>query len=150
MLGQSPITWKSKKQSTVSRSSSEAEYRTMASAACEVTWLVRLLEELGVNNLTSVTLHCDNQSAIYIAKNPVFHERTKHIEVDCHFTRDKVLEGLIQLTYLPTQHQLTDVFTKTVPSSRLNYLTTKLGLYDSTTHISPNLMGDISYIDSVT
>lgn len=67
----------------------------MASAASEVTWTVRLLEELGVSNLQPITLHCDNQSAIHIAKNPVFHERTKHIEIDCHFTRDKVLEGLI-------------------------------------------------------
>ena len=61
----------------------------MASAASELTWLVRLLEELCVSDLKPITLHCDNQSAIYIAKNPAFHDRTKHIEVDCHFTRDK-------------------------------------------------------------
>lgn len=91
----------------------------MASAASEVYWLVRLLQELGINNLTLVKLHRDNPSAIYIAKNLVFHERTKHIEVDCHFTKDKVLEGLIQLTYLPTQHQLADIFTKTVLSPHL-------------------------------
>lgn len=106
MLGGSPITWKSKKQSTISRSSSEAEYRAMASAAAEVTWLVRLLEDIGVTGLKPVTLLCDNQSAIQIAKNPIFHERTKHIEIDCHFTRNKVLESLIQLTYLPTKSQL--------------------------------------------
>lgn len=82
MLGNSPITWKSKKQNRVSGSSLEAEYRAMASAASEVTWLVRLLAELGVSKLTPVTLHYDNQSAIHIAKNPVFHERTKHIEVN--------------------------------------------------------------------
>lgn len=104
-LGNSPISWKSKKQATVSRSSSEAEYKAMAHASAEVTWMVRLLSELGINNLAPVTLHCDNQSAIYIAKNPVFHERTKHIAVDCHFIREKVLEGLIQLTYFPTTSQ---------------------------------------------
>ena len=103
MLGASPISWKSKKQATISKSSSEAEYRAISSAASEVTWLVRLLEELQVDKLKPVTLHCNNQSAIHIGKNPVFHERTKHIEVDLHFTRDKVLEGLIQLTYLPTK-----------------------------------------------
>lgn len=71
MLGKSPISWKSKKQSVVSRSSSEAEYRAMSATAAEVTWMVRLLEELGVKDLKPITLHCDNQSAIHIAKNPV-------------------------------------------------------------------------------
>ena len=79
--------------------------------------MVRLLEELGVQNLKPVTLHCDNQSTIHIGKNPVFHERTKHIEIDCHFTRDKVMEGLLELTYLPTDHQLADVLTKVLSSS---------------------------------
>ncbi|XP_057539843.1 uncharacterized mitochondrial protein AtMg00810-like [Amaranthus tricolor] len=128
LLGSSPISWKSKKQSTVSRSSSEAEYRAMASAASEVTWLVRLLEELQLTSLKPVLLHCDNISAIHIAKNPVFHERTKHIDIDCHFTRDKVLEGLLQLTYLPTQNQLADVLTKILPSHQHHQLLSKLGI----------------------
>ena len=84
----------------------------MQQATSEITWLVNLLEELNVTTLKPVTLHCDNQSAIQIAKNPVYHERTKHIEIDCHFTREKLMEGLIQLTYLPTQNQLVDVLTK--------------------------------------
>jgi len=102
LLGSSPISWKSKKQSTVSKSSVEAEYRAMSQAAAEVTWLVRLLSELGISQTHPVTLHCDNKSALQIAKNLVFHECTKHIDIDCHFTREKVLEGLLQLTYLPT------------------------------------------------
>ena len=101
LLGQSPISWKSKKQGTISRSSSEAEHRAISQAAAEVTWLARSLEELGVHNLKPVTLHCDNQSAIHIGKNPVFHERTKHIEIDCHFTRDKVMEATVLFTYRP-------------------------------------------------
>lgn len=112
----------------MSKSSSEAEYRALASAASEVTWMIRLLEELGVTNLTPVTLHCDNQSALHIARNPVFHERTKHIDIDCHFTRDKVLEGLIQLAYLPTGEQLADVFTKIIPSAQFQLLLSKLGM----------------------
>ena len=144
LLGGSPISWKSKKQSTVSKSSSEAEYRAMAAAASEVTWVVRLLEEIGVSGLSPVTLHCDNQSALHIAKNPVFHERTKHIEVDCHFTRDKVLEGLLQLSYLPTKHQLADILTKIVPSPQLQDLCSKLGLSDS--QIPPNLREAIGSI----
>lgn len=99
-----------------------------ASASSEITWTVRLLEELGITNLKPVTLHCDNQSAFHIARNSVFHDRTKHIEVDCHFTRDKVLEGLIQLSYIPTRHQLADVLTKTLPSAQLQLLLSKLGM----------------------
>ena len=138
LLGGSPIAWKSKKQSTVSKSSSEAEYRAMSSAASEVTWVVRLLKELQINSLQPVTLHCDNQSAIHIAKNPIFHERTKHIEIDCHFTRDKVLEGLIQLTYLPTSSQLADIMTKILPSYQHNTLISKLGMLHN-----PSLRGGV-------
>ena len=144
LLGHSPISWKSKKQAIVSRSSSESEYRAMASAASELTWLVRLLEELGVSTLKPITLHCDNQSAIYIAKNPVFHDRTKHIEVDCHFTRDKVLEGLIQLTYLPTKSQLADLFTKALPSPHFKQLLSNLSLVDTT---NPSLRGVLVIMD---
>ena len=103
----------------------------MAHAASEVTWLVRLLAELGVQNLTPVQLHCDNQSALHIARNPVFHERTKHIEIDCHFTREKVLEGLLQLHYLPTSSQLADVLTKILPGPQFHDLLTKLGMVNT-------------------
>ena len=129
LLGNSPISWKSKKQSTISKSSSEAEYRAMQQATSEITWLGNLLKELNVTSLTPVTLHCDNQSAIQIAKNPVYHERTKHIEIDCHFTREKLMEGLIQLTYLPTQNQLADVLTKILPITHFKSLLFKLGMF---------------------
>ena len=68
----------------------------MVSASSKVTWIFRLLQELGVPIQRPITLYCDNQSAIFIGKNPIFYERTKHIEIDCHFTRDKVFEGLLQ------------------------------------------------------
>ena len=136
LFGCSPISWKSKKQSTVSRSSSEAEYRAMSQAAAEITWLVRLLEEIGVHSLRPVTLNCDNQSAIHIGKNPVFHERTKHIEIDCHFTREKVLDGLLQLTYMPTQQQQADVLTKILPSPQQDTLLAKLGMVPHPHHSS--------------
>ncbi|KAL8120516.1 hypothetical protein AgCh_017628 [Apium graveolens] len=140
LLGKSPISWKSKKQGIVSKSSAEAEYRAMSNAASEITWLVRLLAELGMLCLKPVTLHCDNQSSIHIAKNPVHHERTKHIEIDVHFTRDKVLEGLIQLSYVPTTHQLADVFTKVLPSVQFTELLAKLG----TTQCHPRLRGHVT------
>ena len=101
LLRSSPISWKSKKQGTVSRSSSEAEYRAMAHVASEVTWIVRLLQELGINNLTPVTLNCDNQSAIHIAHNPVFQERTKHIEIDCHSPEKRYLKDFCNSAIYP-------------------------------------------------
>ena len=138
------MSWKSKKQSTLSKSSSEAEYRAMASASSETTWLVRLLTELAVTTLQPVTLYCDNQSAIHIGKNPMFHERTKHIEIDCHFTREKVLEGLIQLTYTPSADQLADIMTKALGSLQHNKLKSKLGMYPATI---PSLRGDDDILD---
>lgn len=101
----------------------------MACASAEVVWVVRLLDDLGLTSLKPVTLHCDNMSALHIAQNPVFHERTKHLEIDCHFTREKVMEGLLRLTYLPTSSQLADVFTKIIPSGQFTHLLTKLGMF---------------------
>ena len=90
----------------------------MAQAASKVTWLVRLLEQLDINNLTPVTFNYDNQSTPHIARNPIFYKITKHIEMAFHFTREKVLEGLLQLNYLPTISQLPDVLTKILPSNQ--------------------------------
>lgn len=115
----------------------------MSQATLKVAWVVRLLEELGITKLRSVTLSCDNQSAIYIRKNPFFHERKKHIKVDCHFTRDKIMEGLLQLSYLPTKNQLADVFTKVLPSGQFRDLLSKLGVSAKTT---PSLRGDVEYV----
>ncbi|GAA0164844.1 transmembrane signal receptor [Lithospermum erythrorhizon] len=93
-LGHSPVSWKSKKQETVSRSSAEAEYRSMALVTCELKWLKGLLACFRVDHTGSMELFCDSQSALHLAHNPVFHERTKHIEIDCHFLRDAVLADL--------------------------------------------------------
>lgn len=88
LLGGSPISWKTKKQNIVSHSSAEAEYREMAAATREIKWVIRLMVELGVPITKHVPFFCDSQAAIHIAANPVFHERTKHIESDCHSVRD--------------------------------------------------------------
>nr|XP_043629894.1 uncharacterized mitochondrial protein AtMg00810-like [Erigeron canadensis] len=95
-LGNSLVSWKSKKQATLSRSSTEAEYRCMASATCEVIWITNILSSLGVDGLLPVNMFCDNSSAIQIAGNPVFHERSKHFEIDLHVVREKVSYGLLK------------------------------------------------------
>ena len=130
MIGSCPISWKSKKQPTVSRSSAEAEYRSLAMLTSEIQWLHSLLSELGFPPSAPITIHCDNQAALHIASNPVFHERTKHIEIDCHFVREKIISGLIFPSYLRSRDQLADVFTKPLGADDFNRLVGKLGVLD--------------------
>ncbi|CAL1392348.1 unnamed protein product [Linum trigynum] len=118
-FGTSLIIWKSKKQGTVSRSSSEAEYRALAQLTCEVVWVKRLIQELGIDHIQPVDLFCDSRSAIYIAENPMFHERTKHIEIDCHVVRQFLQSKLIELRHLDTENQIADLFTKGLSRFRL-------------------------------
>ena len=118
-LGSAAVTWSSKKQSTVALSSTEAEYRGAAVAACEVVWLQKLLADLDVQVEGPVVIYCDNMSSIQLARNPVFHARTKHIEVHYHFVREKVLAGEIDLVYVSTQDQIADIFTKELGTEKL-------------------------------
>ncbi|KAL8136156.1 hypothetical protein AgCh_010669 [Apium graveolens] len=128
LFGSGPISWKTKKEAVIARSSAEAEYRAMALTSCEVTWLQALLKDLGLHNLPPAMLHCDNKSAIAIAANPVLHERTKHIEVECHYIHDKINSGTITTTHTPTHSQLADVLTKGLSAKQHFYLLSKLGV----------------------
>ncbi|XP_055806912.1 secreted RxLR effector protein 161-like [Solanum dulcamara] len=102
-LGESLISWKSKKQHKVNMSSIETEYRSMARAVAEIIWWVGLLKELRMDITTPVRLCYDTKSAIQITSNPIFHKRTKHIEIDCHFVREKLKDGLIKTEYVGTK-----------------------------------------------
>lgn len=118
---------KAKKQNVVARSSAEAKYRAMATTACELVWLKGLVEDLGCSCSTLMTLFCDNQAAMHIAVNPVFHERTKHIEVDYHYIRQQVQSKLVRTSYVRSNDQLADVFTKVLTSAQFSRLLGKLG-----------------------
>jgi hypothetical protein len=116
-LGSSLISWSSKRQTTVSRSSAEAEYRAIANAVAECSWLRQLLGELLCKVPTATVAFCDNISSVYMSRNPVHHRRTKHIELDIHFVREKVAVGELRVTHVPSARQLADVFTKGLPSA---------------------------------
>jgi hypothetical protein len=102
-VGGNLVSWKSKKQLVVARSSAEAEYRVMASIASELIWLKALLADFGVFHPQPISLCCDNQVAMHIASYPVFHERTKHIKVDCHYVREQVQSQMIVTQYTRSQ-----------------------------------------------
>ncbi|XP_020216524.1 uncharacterized protein LOC109800193 [Cajanus cajan] len=129
-MGGNLVSWKSKKQSVVARSSTEAEYRAMAHTTCELLWLKFLIQELQFCKVGHMELVCDNQSALYLSSNPVFHERTKHIEVDCHFIREKILSGIIKTSSVCSKDQLADIFTKSLRGPRITYICNKLDAYD--------------------
>lgn len=145
-LGCSPISWSAKKQSIVSRSSTEAEYRTLATTTVELSWLHILFKEFKVFLPHMPMLWCDNISTIALSANPVFHSRTKHLEVDYHFVREKVLRKELCFGFVSGKDNLADVFTKPLPASLFLLLRHKL-MVDS----SPfRLWGDVEDRDGLT
>ena len=111
-LGQNLISWTSKKKHTVSRSSTEAEYRSLAHVTTEVTWLQSLLSKLKVTLPSIPLVWCDNLSIVLMAANPVQHARTKHVELDMYFVREKVASQQLVVKQVPSTHQVADILTK--------------------------------------
>ncbi|KAG6537821.1 hypothetical protein ZIOFF_002920 [Zingiber officinale] len=128
LRGATSISWCSKKQSSVSLSTTEAEYKASAQAAQECMWLRRLFEDLHVPIDQSIPIHGDNLSAVKLTSNPVFHARTKHIELEHHFIREKVLDGIIDMVAVKSEDNIADIFTKTLPKGAFEDLRSKLGL----------------------
>ena len=95
----------------------------MAQSTCEIMWIHHLLIEVGFKSSLPAKLWCDNQTALHIASNPVYHERTKHMEIDCHFVREKIQDGMISTEYMRTEDQLSDVFTKALNDNRIIFIT---------------------------
>ena len=126
-LGESPISWKTKKQSMVARSSAEAEYRAMSFTTCEVIWITALLKDLGLKKLPPTLLKCDSQAAIAMAANPVHHEKTKHVDIDCHYIRDQIQAGVIQTAHVSSSNQVADILTKVLPVKLHSSHVSKLG-----------------------
>lgn len=104
LFGGTPLSWKSKNQIIASFSYDEAEYRSMRRVCSKLAWLSRVLEDLQVKNLTPIPLKSDNLATVYIAKNHVFHEKTKHFELNCHYVRQKRQDGLIMLSHVTTSN----------------------------------------------
>ncbi|XP_017974611.1 PREDICTED: uncharacterized mitochondrial protein AtMg00810-like [Theobroma cacao] len=129
-IGDSLVSWKSKKQSVVARSSVEAEYRSMVSTCCEMIWIKSILEDFGIKQNEAMDLYSDSQSVIHKSKNPVFHERTKHIEIDCHFIREKVLTRLIKPKHISSSTHITDILTKALQPNQFYKLLSKMSVHD--------------------
>lgn len=131
LLGGSPVSWKTKKQYTLSHSSVEAEYRAVFLATNEIHWVRHLFGELGFIDLKPVQMFYDSEVAIHIAANPVFHERTNHVEIDCHNVCDAVQAGQLVTIHVHTSEQVAYLLTKALDCAQFNYLLSKkLGVHN--------------------
>ncbi|RVW68219.1 Retrovirus-related Pol polyprotein from transposon RE2 [Vitis vinifera] len=148
-LGTNPISWSSKKQRAVARSSTEAEYRALANAASETVWLNSLLHELGFPLKVPPLLLCDNLGATHLSFNPVNHSRMKHIQIDLHFVRELVQNGTLHVRHVHTQDQLADLLTKPLSRQRTELLRTKIGLADGSSILRGRIKEDCQNQDQV-
>jgi len=135
LVGGNLVTWRSKKQKVVALSSAEAEFRGIAKGITEVLWIKKLITEIGFPPQLPSQLKCDNKAAISISENPIQHDRTKHVEVDRHFIKEKIEDSSIELPFVRSEDQLVDILTKVVTSKAFTCVLSKLSIGDPTTHL---------------
>ena len=127
-LGSCLVSWSSKKQSSITLSTTEAEYVAAATCCTQVLWMKRNLQDIQVTYDEPIPIFCDNTSAISILKNPMMHSKTNHIPIKFHFLRDQVLDNIIKLEYVPTTKQLANIFTNPLPIATFKYLRQQLSI----------------------
>jgi hypothetical protein len=130
-LGSAMVSWCSRKQSSVALSTAEAEYIALSVAVREAVWLRKLLTDLFDHEMDPTIIHCDNHSCVNLFENPVFHDRSKHIEIKYHYIRDIVQRKTIHVQYPPTHEQITDIFTKPLAKTKFEYFRERLGLVEN-------------------
>nr|GEY37939.1 putative Gag-Pol polyprotein, identical [Tanacetum cinerariifolium] len=127
-FGTAVISWSSKKQASVALSSIEAEYVAAAAASCQAVWLRRILKDVGHEQVKPTIIKCDSKSAVLLARNPIYHGRTKHIEIKHHYIRELIANGEVQLEECRSDEQIADVLTKSLPRVKHEELTAQLGV----------------------
>ena len=127
-LANNLVSWSSKKQHIVSRSTAELEYRALALTTTEVLWIIYLFKELKVSLLQSPVLYCDNKSTEALASNPKYHSKIKHIKLDLHFIKEHVSRKELQINYVPSCDQVADILTKPLAFDQFHYLQSKLNV----------------------
>jgi hypothetical protein len=131
-LGSILVSWFSRKHKSVALSFVEAEYMAANLATCEAIWLRKLLMGLFGQELETTVSHCDHRSCIKLSENPVFHDRSKHIEIRFHFIRDYVQKGIVKLQYVPTSEQVADILMKALMKGKFVFFRDKLGVVQNT------------------
>ena len=126
------ISWSNRKQGSIAQSTAEAEYIVASDACKEAVWLRKLLSDVFNGKLDSTIIHCDNQSCIKLSENLVFHNRSKHIEMKCHFIRDLVQRGTLKLQHIHTDEQIVDILTKPLTTTKFVYFRDKFGMAENT------------------
>jgi hypothetical protein len=124
------FSWSSKKQQSVAKSSAEAEYVSVALATSQAIWLGRILEDIGEKQEEAVHLHCESKSVISMAKNPVYHSRTRHIAIKHHFIREAIEEGEVELKFCKSEEQVADIFIKALPKEKFRQFREALGVQE--------------------
>lgn len=127
-LGKTPVSWSAKKQTGVARSTTEAEYRSVANASAEIRWICNILTELGLTLQAPPVVYCDNLGATFLCANPVFHTRMKHVALDYHFIRGQIQHGMLRVAHINTKDQLADALTKPLNRAQFHHLRNKIGV----------------------